>query len=198
MTGKKITLKLLELYSLENGPSVFINATTHGNELYGKEICERLYKELELKRGRVTMLPVANPYAYEKRSRTHKRKNLNRRFPGKRDGDVIDRLAYTIFETAKTYDYILDIHSHKPGKVDSVRTPYEYRDLAKVFGLKVKDSKNHYKLKKFRKTLTNQIAKAGKISFTVEIGDACTVDKEKAIDGSERIKIFLKELDMIK
>lgn len=183
-------LKLLELYTPEKGPTVFINATTHGNEVYGKEICEHLYKNADLKRGKLIMLPIANPYAYERGTRNYKNKDLNRTFPGKREGDLIDKLAYEIFEVAKQADYVIDIHSHASRRKDYVNTPVKNEELAKVFDLPIK----HIQKPEYQHTLTNQISKLGKIAFTLEIGK---VEKEKVLSGVEKLKKFLKELDMV-
>lgn len=185
-------LKLLELYTSEEGPLVFVNATSHGNELYGKAICEALYGCVRLRRGRLVMLPVANPYAYQMRTRNYKGKNLNRRFPGRRGGDEIDRLAYEIFELAKQADYVIDIHSHAPGKGDWVNTPVKNRELAEVFGLPIKHLKSGYE-----RTLTNQISGLGKVAFTLEIGQVGEVEAGKVTEGTGRLQRLLEELDMV-
>src|SRR5438067_13475168 len=69
--GREIALSVHQFKGGEGGPSVYVGASTHGNELHGGEICRRLLADLDSQDlfGTVTIIPVQNPIAYESRSR---------------------------------------------------------------------------------------------------------------------------------
>ena len=65
VNGYDLSLTLHEFTGNKPGPSLGLSATIHGNENLGIEIFRRLSLELENFnfKGRVVMLPVANPLA---------------------------------------------------------------------------------------------------------------------------------------
>jgi succinylglutamate desuccinylase len=77
----------------------------HGDEILGKNIARKIKKEfpkIETIEG--------NPRAINDKKRFIK-KDLNRIFPGKVDGDYEERLAYDIKKKLKRFDYVIDIHT---------------------------------------------------------------------------------------
>jgi predicted deacylase len=100
----------------EEGPRVLILGGIHGCEYTSIDAALKLGINLEASevKGRVAVLPIANPVAFYTRSiYVHPRdgKNLNRMFPGKEDGTDAERLAFWLNETAfKNVDYIVDLH----------------------------------------------------------------------------------------
>ena len=65
------------------GPRLIVLGAVHGNETCGTRAIERVLRELDgghwqVRRGALTLLPVANPLAYAKGERRGER-NLNRR-----------------------------------------------------------------------------------------------------------------------
>jgi predicted deacylase len=97
------------------GPRVTILGGVHGDEIEGVLAARRLLEMLSaLKvRGQVTVVPVANPPAYEQGTRCGPDGgNLARSFPGKPDGTLTEKLAWSLTqEVIAGADFLIDIHS---------------------------------------------------------------------------------------
>lgn len=95
-------------------PHVLITAGIHGGEATGIYAAKKLIAALEGQEltGRVTVLPVANPGAFRRGTRTnpYDEIDLNRIFPGRPGGEPTQRVADAIWQVAKTADYIVDLH----------------------------------------------------------------------------------------
>ena len=85
-----------------NKEDVLIVVCQHGNEPYGLEI----KKQLE---GEYSFL-VAHEKALEA-SKRFIETDLNRSFPGKKDGSLEEQLAYAIVPKLQQYKLVIDIHS---------------------------------------------------------------------------------------
>jgi predicted deacylase len=99
-----------------HGPTLLITGGNHGDEYEGPVAIMRLMQEEAFHHvdGRVIVIPALNYPAYRAGTRTSPidRVNLNRAFPGKRDGTVTEMLAHYI-ETVllPKVSHVLDIHS---------------------------------------------------------------------------------------
>ena len=99
-----------------DGPTIGISASIHGNENAGSQIVRQLWPILraERLRGRVVLLPVANPraFAVNKRFTPTDELNLNRLFPGDPSGWHSDQLAAAITdEFLGRIDVHIDLHA---------------------------------------------------------------------------------------
>lgn len=100
----------------EEGPCVLVVGGIHGCEYTSIDAALKIGASLDPERvkGKVMVLPIANPAAFYARSiYVHPRdqKNLNRMFPGDPDGTDAERLAYWLNEKVfKRADYIIDLH----------------------------------------------------------------------------------------
>jgi hypothetical protein len=98
------------------GPTIGISAAVHGDEAVGTQIVMammRRLKDSELK-GRLLLLPVANPYSFEARTRHNPIDdlNLNRVFPGLVGGWFSEQLAHTIVqEFLGRVEVLIDLHA---------------------------------------------------------------------------------------
>ena len=99
------------------GPTVLISAGIHNAEYIGIQAAVELSSELDTAslRGNVVILPLSNRSGFENRTMSmvyEDGKNLNRAFPGDRNGSMADRLAYMIFHNfIKKADAYIDLHS---------------------------------------------------------------------------------------
>ncbi|MEQ9811256.1 MAG: succinylglutamate desuccinylase/aspartoacylase family protein [Azospirillaceae bacterium] len=114
--GSEACLTLHEIVGSGDGPTVGISGAIHGNEPTGTEIILDLYRLLKDTpiKGRIVLLPVANPRAYaaNKRFTTTDELNLNREFPGDRGGSFTQQLAAAITaEFLEKIDVHIDLHS---------------------------------------------------------------------------------------
>lgn len=91
-----------------NKPHILINIATHGNERIGFYVKKELEK-IKIEKGFVEF-NIANEKAYLK-NRRFIDQDLNRSFPGKRNGNHEQKLAYTLSKKIKKADLVLDIHS---------------------------------------------------------------------------------------
>jgi predicted deacylase len=114
--GTDAYLTIHEITGSEPGPTIGISAAIHGNEPTGTEIILELFRMLPtLKfRGKLVLLPVANPraYAVNRRFTPIDELNLNREFPGDPKGNYTQQLAAAITrEFLEVIDVHLDFHS---------------------------------------------------------------------------------------
>ena len=108
--------------ALAPGPSLLVLGAVHGNEVCGAHAIVRAIDELarghlQLLRGRLTLVPVANPRAFAQNTREGER-NLNRHFlPQPAPQDYEDRITNQLAPLLARHDVLLDLHSfHTPGE----------------------------------------------------------------------------------
>lgn len=128
------------------GPTLFLSAAIHGDELNGVEIINRVIhsKRLNNLRGTLIAVPVVNVYGVISQSRyLPDRRDLNRSFPGSPRGSLAARLAHTFLEEiVKQSDYGIDFHT---GAIHRTNLPQiranlddqETSELAHAFGVPV-------------------------------------------------------------
>lgn len=97
------------------GPTLFISAAVHGDELNGIAIIQRLIasKALNSLRGTLIAVPVVNVYGVISHSRyLPDRRDLNRSFPGSKKGSLAARMANMFLEEiVSKCDYGIDFHT---------------------------------------------------------------------------------------
>ena len=115
--GDEAALHLHEIIGERGtGPIIGISAAIHGDEAAGTQIIMAMMhrlKDSQLK-GRLLLLPVANPYSFEARTRHNPIDdlNLNRLFPGMASGWFSEQLAHTIVrEFLDKVDVLIDLHA---------------------------------------------------------------------------------------
>lgn len=103
---------------LEPGPRLIVLGAVHGNETCGTRAIERVRAELDagrwqVRRGALTLVPVANPLAYAQGTRMGQR-NLNRRLlPSAAPREFEDRIANLLCPWLAAHDVLLDLHSFR-------------------------------------------------------------------------------------
>jgi hypothetical protein len=140
------TLALHVKRGRKSGPTVFISACIHGNEINGIEIIRRLHGLSLLKRLRGTLIlaPIVNPYGFNTLSRyLPDRRDLNRCFPGSTTGSLASRVAQVFFEeVVKKSDFGIDLHTAALHRSNLPQTRVAFEDsslleVAKIFGAPV-------------------------------------------------------------
>ena len=129
-----------------DGPTVFISAGIHGDEVIGVEIVRRLLRAPNLKaiKGTLIVIPIVNAFGFMNHSRyLPDRRDLNRSFPGSPGGSLASRLAHIFLtEIVEKSDLGIDLHSaaiHRTN-LPQVRISPDNdvtMDLAQVFGAPV-------------------------------------------------------------
>ncbi|MFP4457515.1 MAG: succinylglutamate desuccinylase/aspartoacylase family protein [Clostridia bacterium] len=106
----------LEVFEFGSGsPEVLITGGIHGGEATGIYVAQKVIKYLnenDLLKGKVTIMPICNPTAFRRKERTSPYDNLdmNRIFPGDKDGSITQRTANEIWNIAKDKEYLIDLH----------------------------------------------------------------------------------------
>jgi predicted deacylase len=123
----ELRLKVAESYAAEPvtvpvtvvrgapGPTLFVTATVHGDELNGVGILRGLLDGTDFSglKGTLIAVPVVNvPGFLNQDRRLPDRRDLNRSFPGSRKGSLTSRLADVLFrEVIRKSDFGLDLHT---------------------------------------------------------------------------------------
>ena len=142
-----VTLPVHVLHGPRPGPTIFISAAIHGDELNGVEIIRRVLKTLQPGNiaGTLLAIPVVNAYGFIGRSRyLPDRRDLNRAFPGSVGGSLAARLAHIFLnEVVRRCQIGIDLHTAAVHRVnlpqiraDLTRQP-RCRELAEAFGAQV-------------------------------------------------------------
>ena len=90
---------------------------THGDELEGQMVCyemaRRLNEAISSLNGQVEIYPALNPLGIDtiQRGIPNFDLDMNRIFPGSKEGSVAEQMAYAIIEDLKGADLVIDIHS---------------------------------------------------------------------------------------
>ncbi len=99
-----------------SGPSVLLTGGNHGDELEGPIALLKLIRELDISqvRGRIIVMPALNYPALKAAQRVSPIDggNMNRAFPGARDGTITQQIAHFVqTEILLGVDAVLDIHA---------------------------------------------------------------------------------------
>ncbi|WP_320033416.1 succinylglutamate desuccinylase/aspartoacylase family protein [Halarcobacter sp.] len=195
------TLPIKIIRGKRNGPTVFISAAIHGDELNGVEIIRRFKKLNILKRvkGTIILIPIVNIYGVMTLSRyMPDRRDLNRSFPGTKKGSLASRVAKTFFDEIVTKcDLGIDLHTasiHKsnlPQIRANINDEFTFK-LAKAFEAPVI---LHSEL---RDGSLREAAQENNIPVLLyEAGEALRFDETSIRIGVKGIVNVLRELEMI-
>ncbi len=145
-TDTDISMPLHVKRARKDGPTLFISAAVHGDEINGIEIIRRLLrlKSLKLSAGTLVLAPMVNVYGVLNQSRyMPDRRDLNRSFPGSDKGSLAGIVANTFLkEVVRHCDYGIDLHtgaihrSNLPQIRANLKDP-ETMQLAEAFGVTV-------------------------------------------------------------
>lgn len=141
-----LTMPVHVLRGGRKGPVLFVSAAIHGDEINGTEIIRRLLRQPALKRLRGTLVavPIVNVYGLIHQSRyLPDRRDLNRSFPGSKQGSLAARLAHLFMhEIVAKCTHGIDLHT---GAIHRSNLPQiranlddeETAKLAEAFGVPV-------------------------------------------------------------
>lgn len=114
-TGTSLSMPIKVIRGKRPGPTLFVSAAIHGDELNGVEIIRRLLDQKSLRsiRGTLIAVPVVNVHGFLNQSRyLPDRRDLNRSFPGSSKGSIASRMANTFLsEIVSKADYGIDLHT---------------------------------------------------------------------------------------
>jgi predicted deacylase len=145
-THSQVAMPVQVIRGRKAGPTLFVSAAIHGDELNGVEIIRRLLRLPVLKRLRGTLIaiPIVNVHGFIHHSRyLPDRRDLNRSFPGSERGSLAARLAHLFMtEIVEQCTHGIDLHT---GAIHRANLPQiranlddpETARLAREFGVPV-------------------------------------------------------------
>jgi len=146
MSGTPVALPLVVSHGRTDGPTMWLTAAVHGDEIAGVEIIRRIHEQLDPKTmaGTVIAIPIVNVHGFNNGDRyLPDRRDLNRSFPGTARGSLASRIAHLIMnEVVARSDFGIDLHtgsdhrSNLPQIRANLEDPKTLR-LAKAFGAPV-------------------------------------------------------------
>jgi len=121
LTGSDLSRRRLPFMIIESinpGPVVWLTGCVHGDEVTGIVTIQEVFKSIQkrpLLKGALYAFPLMNPIGFEAATRniTISREDLNRSFPGDKNGSLAERIADKIFTTIKQTKptLVLDLHN---------------------------------------------------------------------------------------
>lgn len=213
LTASDLSRRQLPFMSIESanpGPVIWLTACVHGDEVSGIVIIQEIFKNLRrtLLKGRVHAFPLMNPIGFETSSRfiTLSEEDLNRSFPGKKDGTLSERIADQIFSEimAKKPDLVLDLHNDWIRSISFVLFDYfeqvkypEAYEKAKVFSKKT-GLLTIFDTEEVRGSLSFALMQKGVPSLTLELGEPYVINEKSVEVGVKSVMNILSHLGMIK
>ena len=185
----------------EDGPVLLLTGGLHGDEINGIEIIRRLISRDKIipDRGTVIAIPLVNVYGFIQNVRgLPDGKDINRSFPGSKNGSLAKLLAYTLMnEIIPQIDYGIDFHTGGAARANfpqircTLNIP-QNKDLAQAFAPPIIINSSLIN-KSFRKAAKRK----GKHILVYESGESQRYDEagiEEGMNGTLRV---MKYLDMI-
>lgn len=200
-TGTWISLPVFILHGARPGPTVWLSAALHGDELNGIVIIRRLLAELHPSQvsGTLLAVPVANAFGATTASRyLPDGRDLNRCFPGSKRGSLASRLAHLLFHSVVMRCSVgIDLHTGSGGRFNlpQIRCDTENaktRRLAEAFGAPVL---LHSALRD--DSLRAEAGKRGIRVLLYEGGEADRLDPKCIAVGVAGVRRVMKSLGMV-
>ncbi|HEX7736588.1 MAG TPA: succinylglutamate desuccinylase/aspartoacylase family protein [Ktedonobacteraceae bacterium] len=196
------------LVGSEEGPVLYVQAAVHGDEVNNVEALRQVLGSLDPRqmRGVLIAIPVINGPAFLARRRQNPidREDMNRVWPGKRDGSTSSQMAYNLYQQAIQYaNYVIDLHTASSNYLLHVvygAGDDASRELAKVFGLEILlEEEVDQKLKeaRFQGKLRNVLNARGIPAITPELGGTNRIEPANVALGARGITNVMKHLGML-
>ena len=228
--GKKVSGKLIVkdgidkgtfipisiINGVKPGPVLTLSAGVHGTEYVPVISLQKLVKEIspdELS-GTLILIHIANMPSFKNRAIYLSQvdyKNLNRIFPGKKDGTVTERIAHTLTnEIMSKSDYFIDLHGGESNErvVDFLyycsgssesELCSKSKQMALAMGNKYLIPYEYFSvLDSVKSEYSDQAAfRAGAAAITLEWGDMGVVKPEELDFALKGIKNVMISIDML-
>ena len=136
-----VTLPVHVMHGTQPGPTLFVSAAIHGDELNGVEIIRRVLRTLQPGNlsGTLLSVPIVNAYGFIGRSRyLPDRRDLNRSFPGSRHGSLAARIAHLLLSEVVARSQVgIDLHTAAVHRVNlpQIRCDFKKRPRSRELGI---------------------------------------------------------------
>ncbi len=217
--GSPVALPVVTIGGAKPGPTLYLQAGIHGDELTGIAICREALAALDPAAisGTIVAVPVANVPSFLTRTRgfLHEERwliDINRIFPGNPHGLLTERIASVLFEDfARHADLTIDLHSALAG---CDIAPFVYIDpdddeggtlgAREKYGLAFGTPYAYYKRRgqmfgtsDLSRSFSAQAEAAGIATFSAEMGESRRVSWERVPLGARGIRNVLVAMGML-
>lgn len=200
-TMTKLKIPIIIERSKIDGPTILFSAGLHGDEINGVEIVRQLIvrKINKPKTGTIICIPIINVFGFVNKSREFPDgRDLNRVFPGSRNGSLASRFAYYILKEVIPYvDYCVDFHAGGASRFNApqiriVPNNAELKGLSDVFNAPFTlYSKN------IAGSFRSSCDKLGVKMLLFEGGKSLDMNKQITEEGVEGAKRILQHFNML-
>ena len=199
--GDPIRIPVTVINGEREGPTVFLSAASHGDELNGIEVVREVAHEWDLSdlAGTLVCLPVLNVPGFlaQQRYLPIYDRDLNRSFPGREGSTSAKRMAARIFDNfIAPCDFGVDFHTSTRGRTNMLHVRADMSDdavarLARAFGSHVIiDSEGGEGL------LRSEATRAGVPTVTVEMGEAHRFQRDLIDDALAGVESVFAEYEL--
>lgn len=198
MSGTPVALPVVVVHGKNDGPTAWLSAAIHGDELCGIEIIRRVLKLLQpaSMAGTIIAVPVVNVHGFNRGDRyLPDRRDLNRSFPGSRRGSLASRIAYLMMtEVIARCSVGIDLHTGSDHRINLPQIRADLDDprtleLARVFAAPVAI---HSKTRDG--SLRQAATEAGSSVLLFEAGEADRFDRHAIQSGTAGVHRVLEHL----
>ena len=202
VTRADVSLPVRVIHGRDDGPTVWINAAIHGDEVVGVEVIRRVLAKLSAKsfRGTLLAVPIVNVLGFMAGDRyLPDRRDLNRSFPGSARGSLAARIAHLMMtEVVAKCEVGIDLHTGSDRRTNLPQIRADLDDpktvkLAEAFGAPVM---YHAKLRDG--SLRSAARDRGATVLIYEGGEAWRFDEwaiDAGVDGVRRVLAALGMTD---
>ena len=193
--GDPVRIPVTVVVGERPGPTAFLSAASHGDELNGVEVVREVAHEWDLSdlRGTLVCLPVLNVPGFiaQERYLPVYDRDLNRSFPGKAGSTSAKRMARRIFDNfVAPADFGIDFHTSTRGRTNMLHVRADIAEeaverVAKAFASNVIIDGDGAP-----GTLRREASESGTPTITVEMGEAHRFQRsliDRALVGVESV-----------
>jgi len=198
--GVPVHVPIIVARGMQEGKVLGLTAAVHGNELNGIPVIQRLFKEINIKelKGTIVGVPVINvPSLVRKKRRFIDGTDLNHIMPGKANGTVSQIYAWRIVNRIiQEFDFLIDLHTASNGRINSyyIRADMEDKRVHEMALLQNAQIIVHNPPSDG--TLRGTAAELGIAAITLEVGNPNSFQKGMIRDGLTGIHNILGHFGM--
>lgn len=201
MSGTPVALPVLVFHGQNEGPTVWLSAAVHGDELCGVEIIRQVVEALDpaSMSGTVLAMPVVNVHGFNTGDRyLPDRRDLNRSFPGSARGSLASRIAHLVMtEVVSRCSVGIDLHTGSDHRTNLPQIRADLDDprtlaLARIFSAPIAI---HSRTRDG--SLRQAATEAGATVLIYEGGEALRFDPVAIARGRDGTRRILAELGII-
>ncbi len=201
-TTTNVDVPIIIQRSNKPGPVVLITGGLHGDEINGVEIVRQLIsKEINIPEiGTIICIPVLNVFGFLNMNREFPDgRDLNRVFPGFKNGSLASRLAYQFTKNIlPVANYCLDFHTGGASRFNAPQIRVKKGDEQMLEFAKIFNAPFTMYSRTIPKSYRENCAKKNIPILLFEGGKSQDNDKDIAKHGVEGAMRFLKHLGMLR